>query len=205
VNLGAQRALGIRFKLGAPLTCWNESEFEPMYAIADSLGVPLTCDPVITPRDVGDSSPMNVSPSTDGLRRLFNGQLPRAATPNSRDPPVIHEETQPPLAHHCGAGLMNVAVDPLGNVYPCVAWRGAAGNLHEQSIREIGERSQMLPEVRNGTALAKTMLEQEGPIGKHMAFCPVLAVELTGRPDGVVEAQLEHGRLAMETIQRHGP
>jgi hypothetical protein len=44
------------------------------------------------------------------------------------------------------------------------------------------------------------MLEREGPIGKYMAFCPGLAVEMTGRPDGVTETQRERARLAKDTL-----
>jgi MoaA/NifB/PqqE/SkfB family radical SAM enzyme len=41
------------------------------------------------------------------------------------------------IAKHCGAGSAGIAIDPYGNVYPCVQWRRAVANLHERSISDV--------------------------------------------------------------------
>ena len=101
---------------------------------------------------------------------------------------------------------MNVAVDPYGNVYACVAWRVAAGNLHEKPIREIWETSGVLPTIREGTVAAHKMIAAEGADGKFMAFCPGLAVEMTGRPDQATDLQRERARIVKESYDKaHEP
>ena len=57
-NLGEMRALGLRIKLNSPLTAWNESEIEAMFALADDWDLPINIDPQITPRDDGDPGPL---------------------------------------------------------------------------------------------------------------------------------------------------
>ena len=49
--------LGLRVRINATLTRWNEEEVEGMFALADDLGVRLQVDPEVTPRDDGDRTP----------------------------------------------------------------------------------------------------------------------------------------------------
>ncbi|MFB1488899.1 MULTISPECIES: SPASM domain-containing protein [unclassified Thiocapsa] len=39
--------------------------------------------------------------------------------------------------YHCGIGGGDILIDPFGNLYPCLHVRWSAGNLHEQSVKEI--------------------------------------------------------------------
>jgi MoaA/NifB/PqqE/SkfB family radical SAM enzyme len=98
---------------------------------------------------------------------------------------------------HCGAGSSGIAVDPYGNVYPCVQWRRPVGNLHEQSIREIWETSTGLREVRSLTVAAKQVVEEFGPGGAFLAFCPGNAQALGGDPLRVYDG----ARSRMEIVQ----
>src|SRR4029077_223726 len=66
---------------------------------------------------------------------------------------------------HCGAGSSGIAVDPYGNVYPCVQWRRAVGNLHERSIREIWTGSRDLDDIRYLPARAKQVADCYGAAG----------------------------------------
>src|SRR4029078_9336265 len=117
--------LGLRVKVNSALTRWNENEIEEMYAITDSLGVHLQFDMQVTPRDDGDTSPMSIAASADGIRRLMRVNLMRAGTDTSEE-----ALPAPPTSKHCGAGSSGIAIDPFGNIYPCVQWRKAVGNLH---------------------------------------------------------------------------
>ena len=56
-------ALGLRVKINSTLTVWNEGETAEMYALADSLGLPLRFDLQVSPRDDGDRTPLNVAPT----------------------------------------------------------------------------------------------------------------------------------------------
>lgn len=195
-HLGEMRALGLRVKLNSPLTLWNEAEIAAMFVLADTWDLPIQFDPQITPRDDGDLGPLNVAPSREGVVRLFELQRERAAA--RRDEQEPHPPTAAGVAgsKHCGAGSATVAVDPFGNVYPCVQWRRRVGNLHQQSIQTIWRQSQELAEVRRLTVEVKQAASQQGPPG--FGFCPGLAEQETGNPTGLYPA----ARLLLELRQR---
>lgn len=207
-NLEECLALGLRIKLNSTLTRWNEAEMEGMYALADRLGVPLQFDPEVTPRDDGDRGPLSITASPPAIRRLFELQRERAERRSPSGPPVLEAVREgdqvPALASpgkHCGAGSSALAIDPFGNVYPCVQWRRAVGNLHQRSIRDIwlGDAGG-LAEVRAGTEAARALVAGFGPEGRRMAFCPGLAVAETGRPDALYDGARE--RLALVREER---
>jgi radical SAM protein with 4Fe4S-binding SPASM domain len=193
-NLAEMRALGLRAKLNATLTAWNQHEVESMFALADRLGFPLQFDPEVTPRDDGDLSPLQIRPSRDGVLRLLRIEFERgeaaarragvaaAALPEPRE-----QEALAPASggKHCGAGSSGIAVDPFGNVYPCVQWRHKVGNLHEQRIQEIWQGSRALQEVRELAVDVKRTLDREGAAGRLMNFCPGLAAASGGQPTTV--------------------
>ncbi|HYH47165.1 MAG TPA: radical SAM protein [Thermoanaerobaculia bacterium] len=182
-NLCEVLDLGMRVKINSTLTRWNEDEAEGMLDLAASLGLPIQIDPEVTPKDDGDREPLSIAPSREGVRRLFDLQMDRQG-----DRPVsvargADDGTLPaPVEKHCGAGSAGVAVDPFGNVYPCVQWRRAVGNLHRQSIGEIWTGSAGLQEVRGLTAEAKLRVDAFGPSGGFLNFCPGSAAVRTGDP-----------------------
>jgi MoaA/NifB/PqqE/SkfB family radical SAM enzyme len=197
-NLEEMLRLGLRVKINSTLTAWNEHQIEGMLDLAAALGIPLQVDPDVTPRDDGDREPLAVTASPEGVLRLFSAMAAREAAqatapsapaaPAAAHPPVTiarggDDGTMPaPARKHCGAGSSGIAVDPFGNVYPCVQWRRPVGNLHSQSIVEIWAESQGLREVRTLTAAAKEMIAGYGPGGAYLNFCPGNAAMATGDP-----------------------
>ncbi|MGB5735467.1 MAG: radical SAM protein [Thiohalocapsa sp.] len=61
-NVRALQEAGLRAKFNSPMTAWNEGETEAMFALAESVGVPLSVDTRLTPRDDGDLSPLEITP-----------------------------------------------------------------------------------------------------------------------------------------------
>ena len=126
-GLDRLRARGVSVVLKTPLTRINEDEIEPMHALAGDRDVPWRVDPVLTPRDDGDVGPLAWRPSTAALERVYQrladaGQLP-------------HEERSKGGVN-CGLGSTTLAIDPEGNVYPCMQWRKAPlGNVRETGLR----------------------------------------------------------------------
>jgi MoaA/NifB/PqqE/SkfB family radical SAM enzyme len=228
-NLREMRALGLRVKLNGTLTAWNEHEIEGMLALADQLGLQLQIDPEVTPRDDGDHEPLSISPSRDGVRRLFAllaeraAQARRAAAPAAADEPATAGAGVPALpaiamrladdglapagpGKHCGAGSSGIAVDPFGSVYPCVQWRRPVGNLHDASIREIWAKSSGLSEVRALTVAAKQVVDGYGAAGALLNFCPGNAASLGGGDAlRVYPAALSRMQLAQEVMAAHDP
>lgn len=183
-NIREMRELGLRVKINSTLTLWNEDEAEGMLDLAASLDLPVQIDPEVSPRDDGDREPLALSPTREGVRRLFALQAERALEAGALSiGRGADDGTLPaPVEKHCGAGSAGVAVDPYGNVYPCVQWRRPVGNLHRQTIREIWQGSSGLSEVRGLTAEAKRIVDDYGPSGGFLNFCPGSAATRSGDP-----------------------
>ena len=172
-NLEEMSNRGLRFKINSTLTRWNENEIEGMFALAERFGAPLTIDPDVTPRDDGDLSALEIAATPSGRKRLFaHGRTEDVKREGDRELLSIDSRK------HCGAGSTGIAVDPFGNVYPCVQWRRAVGNLHQRSIREIWRGNAALDEIRRLSEEVKRNL----PPGGLGLFCPGTAEGLTGSP-----------------------
>lgn len=205
-NLPALGAMGLRVKLNCTLTAWNEHEVEAMYALADGLGLPLSIEPTVTPRDDGDCEPLAISASDEGIRRLFRLQFARAAGRREAGHPEPPRERgcegEGNSPKQCGAGSSGIAVDPYGNVFPCVQWRRPLGNLHETSLTEIWTGSGALQEVRGLTVQVKALVTRQGDGAQAMAYCTGLAELSTGRPVGVYPAASRRLRLYREAWEQ---
>ncbi len=210
VNLADAQEEGLRLRLNSTLTCWNEGEVERMFALADGLGIPLSFDPDLSIRDNGDRSPLALAPSPEGLRGLFRvlreraGAAREAAEREALRPAADDGLPAPSDGKHCGAGSSTAAIDPYGNVYPCVAWRVPSGNLHDSSIEEIWRGSAALAEVRATTLEIPSRLAQQRGGAETSGFCPGTSWAQTGSPfelpPGVVAR-----REAVDEVFRTGP
>lgn len=202
-NLEELRSLDLRVKLNSTLTAWNEGEIEGMFALADALGLPLQVDPEVTPRDDGSREPLQVAASREGVLRLFRLQFERgrAAAGQSEVARGGDDGTLPaPVHKHCGAGSSGIAVDPYGNVYPCVQWRRPVGNLHRESIREIWHGSADLAEVRETTVEVKERLRALGPGSHLLNFCPGSAATQAGSPLAIYSAAAQRKELLEQIL-----
>jgi len=189
-NVEEMLALGLRIKLNATLTCWNEGEIEGMFAIGDRFDLPLTVNPTVSPRDDGDRDPLQLSATRSGVLHFFRVAEERAAARGmaAEDaPPETGRQADEAMpvgqggGGNCGAGTGSLTVDPYGNVLPCVQWRRTIGNLHERSIGEIWRSSVELAEIRRINAAAGAQaatLAADGPLG----FCMGLSELETGDP-----------------------
>ena len=202
-TLDSLRRLGLRVRLNATLTRWNEDEVEAMYALADARGLRLAFDATVTPRDDGDLSPLRLAASEAGFRRLLLLQRRRAGArggsgePDALRPAADGDLPDPGGDKHCGAGSSTVAIDPHGDVFPCVQWRVAVGNLHHASIREIWESAPLLAATRRHTVDARTALRSAlGDAAPFAGFCPGLAHQRTGSPHALYPGAAERARIA---------
>lgn len=195
-NIRAMRDQGLRVKANSTLTRWNEDELESMYAIADELGISLRVDPEVTARDDGDKSPLKITASDDGIRNLYRVMLDRSQKSKPTATLKARFDNMPPVStdHHCGAGSSAIAVNPFGEVYPCVQYRRSIGNLHQQSIVDIWRGSPALEEIREITKQVKSKVDREGIIG----HCPGAAHTATGDPLAIHPASRVRTRLMGE-------
>jgi MoaA/NifB/PqqE/SkfB family radical SAM enzyme len=205
-NLAAMRAVGLRVRLKTVLTRWNEHETGAMFALADSLGLPIDVDPEVTPRDGGDRSPLQLAATRHGLIALFRAQAERAAVASRpTSPDTDGAPAGSVTSKHCGAGSSTVTVDPYGNVFPCVQWRRPLGNLREQSIAEIWASSAELRTVRELAERAKQMVDARPADERLLGFCPGAAEARTGDPLGVYDSCAERSALVLPTLPSQPP
>ena len=70
--------------------------------------------------------------------------------PLSEETPIdIERYKKQPL---CGAGINDCCITVNGDVYPCAGWQAMiCGNIHNQTLREIWERSPQLKRIRSIT------------------------------------------------------
>ena len=174
-NLFILKDLGLRFQLNSVLTRWNENEIAAMYALAEKFAVPLKFDSQVTPKDNGDSSPLELSPSEKGLRELLRHQHDFARQMQSEA-----TEQPPQTRSYCGAGTSTIAIDPVGNVFPCVQWRQAIGNVHDQRMQQIWQNSTALNSIRDKNIEARTNMLNQGSKAALGAFCPGVAKLISG-------------------------
>ncbi len=90
----------------------------------------------------------------------------------------VIEEKQ--YTNYCGAGVSTLTVDPFGNVYPCVQWRVASGNLHKHSIRQIWNGSDELSMIRELQPQIKEWVTRSDNAPRLVGFCPGEAAAETG-------------------------
>ena len=205
-NLHALRELGLFVKVNSTLTVWNEAETAEMHALCDTLGMPLRFDLQVSPRDDGDRTPLDIAPSAEGIRNLLRVQTERSAAfaarqadaapvPSSLPSPAAGPASTSAIpsapAKHCGAGSSGIAIDPYGNVYPCVQWRRSVASLHEVRIADIWN-GDGFDGIRRETTDATGVVAAH-PHGRLLNFCPGLAEVLTG---SATEVPQEMERIA---------
>lgn len=210
-NIRFMRELGFRMKLNSALTRLNENEIEAMFALADDLGVPLQFDPEVTPRDNGDLAPLLLTASAKGKHNMFRltaeRALRRMTNNDSRTQTVplrLPQQTPGPTVagtavrtKNCGAGSTNLAIDPFGNVYPCVQFRRKVGNVHEQTIRSIWDSSSLLNDVREMAYTAREKAMAHGITN----YCMGSAELFTGDPLTIHGAAIENSLISDEVAR----
>jgi len=176
------RAQGVKVNLKCPITRDNQDEVLDMYRLAQDLGAVIIFDPVITPRDDGDRDPLSLMATDEFLKRYWSDP----AYANARQQPVPLPRHDAPGEAVCGTGRSSFAIDPYGNIYPCVQWRRKVANIKEvDSLREIWHTSPVLIEVRRAAVEMADKLRdmhQSGQSGGFCNFCLGVADLQTGDP-----------------------
>ena len=171
----------LKVNMKCPITRWNQWEIRDIRNLGESLGCHVEFDPVITPRDDGDTSPLALQADREFLEKLWS--------PEFSD--VTHEEAPSPrndvlVQANCGTGRSTIAIDPYGNIYPCVQWRRSAGNINDVAdLRALWTTSPVLEEVRRiALEIPKTTLKT-CESGEFCSFCPGVAEVQTGDPRNI--------------------
>lgn len=171
----AARAEGLRVRLVCTLTRWNENQLDEMAALAASLDVPLRFSAEVAPRDNGDRAPLEIKMTPEGYRRYRRWLAERRDVVEDA---LVHPDPGE-VERTCGAAATGFAVDPTGNVLPCVQWRQSAGNLLQEPLSRVWETSPVLLAAREVVRRATSRL---GPGDSACRFCPGMAWVQEGDP-----------------------
>ncbi|HEU4402553.1 MAG TPA: radical SAM protein [Candidatus Polarisedimenticolia bacterium] len=195
------RAQGIKVNLKCPVTRDNQDEVLDVYNLAIGLGATIVFDPVITPRDDGDKDPLSLMASDDFLRRYWTDD----AYAGPRQELVPKPRNEAGIEAVCGTGRSSFAIDPYGNIYPCVQWRRKAGNIKElDRLHDMWRNSPVLIEVR------KTAVEMTGKLqGEHKSggaggfcnFCLGVADLQTGDPMSLYPQTLKNAEFRKQAYE----
>lgn len=137
-SLRLLRERGVRTVAKTPLMRENVHEFRELEAFVHALGAQFRFDTTITPKDSGDLSPLSHRVSYDELVAFMRDQI---------DPSLWVGRTIGQDARTCGISLNALAIDPYGNVFPCLQTRFNAGNLRDKPLLEIWQSSNVWEQV----------------------------------------------------------
>jgi len=145
------RAHGLHVIMANVLMVQNAHDYVGVRALAAELGAQFILDPTITPMMDGDRSILSLNVDEDALREVFRnetlvgGNIEEFCAPAQRP----DENTLDMLP--CSAGHTACYVSPYGDVYPCVQFPLASGNVRSMRFVDIWRDSTQLNEVRSIT------------------------------------------------------
>ena len=187
---GVDRLLerGVAVVLKTPVTRLNEHELDAIRGIADTRGVPLRLDAMLTPRDDGDPGPLAYRASPAGVLRMYQALAEKGLVPR---------EQRVKGGTNCGLGRTTLAIDPEGNLFPCLQWRRAPlGNVRETSLALVWSGSEERVRAAAAARAANDRMAEADPVLAAFPYCPALAQQLTGDPLQPDAAHLEQAEAA---------
>ncbi|MCI5211679.1 MAG: hypothetical protein D3910_23515 [Candidatus Electrothrix sp. ATG2] len=166
-NLSTAKEAGLRCSVVTTPTAWNEHQIEEMFALCDTHGLPLRFQGPVGPRDNGDTEPLTIQPKEatwDLITALQKKRQPDASPLADQDraaasPADDHQEERA----MCSVGVSSVDIDPFGNVQACMHLQESAGNLHQQSIKDIWSHSPLFQRARERAISAAKQFTDTSP------------------------------------------
>jgi radical SAM protein with 4Fe4S-binding SPASM domain len=142
------RSHGLKVIIANVLMTKNVDDYPGVRALAQELGADFTVDPTITPMMDGARSTLGLNVDDAALKRVFRDPalvgnvedfcaLPQGPSDDDLD------------ARPCSAGNASCYVSPYGDVYPCVQFPLASGNVRSRPFLDIWRHSEQLNEVRS--------------------------------------------------------
>jgi len=136
------RERNLRVVIKTPVMRENVGELDALKALTNDLGAQFRYDITITPKDTGGLEPLKHRLTYQELVGLFQKEI---------DPSLWIGRTVSDDTRTCGISMNAMALDPYGNVIPCLQTRFNAGNVREKSLKAIWESSPVWKQVDNLT------------------------------------------------------
>jgi radical SAM protein with 4Fe4S-binding SPASM domain len=192
------RAEGVKVILKCPITRDNQEEVLDLYRLSEELGAFIIFDPVITPRDDGDKDPLSLMATDEFLARYWTDD----AYAGARKEKVPMARCDGPGEAVCGTGRSSFAIDPYGNIYPCVQWRRKVANIKDiASLKEIWWTSPVLLEVRKTAVDIAQEVLKKVEAGAFCNFCAGVADLQTGDPKALYPQAMKNAESRLRAHQ----
>lgn len=136
------RERNLRVVIKTPVMRENAHELDELKALANDLGAQFRYDITITPKDTGSLEPLKHRITYQDLVSLFRKEIDASFWIDRK---VTDDH------HTCGISMNSLAIDPYGNVFPCLQTRFNAGNVRVSSLKTIWESSPVWKQVSNLT------------------------------------------------------
>ena len=198
VALGHLSELDVKVTLKTPITRLNQKQLPGIEELGARYGYLVTFDTNIVPTDDGDLSPLSLAASTEFMASFFVEQARNGRRGLERRP--VEKMKQ-----NCGVGRTTMAINPYGDIFPCMAWRRRLGNIVEVAdLKELwhGGESENLSYVRKvADEVPKATLAPHEE-GGFATFCPAVAEKETGNPYSFYPAARVSGLTKLEAYRR---
>ncbi len=172
------------------MTRLNENEIDDLIDLARERGAPLRLDLALSPRGDDGRIPANLEASEHTQRRILARMRSLGRLPATKHAGA---------SRSCGAGRTTLAIDPTGNVYPCIQWRSRSlGNVRAQRLKEMWQRSRTRQAVSQITETAAQLLAATSPATAAYSYCAALAEQRTGDPLKPDAGFLQRAHLAAQ-------
>ena len=132
--------------------------------------------------------------------KLFDIQQQHIQRNVNTDTLTTDDQTTPET--YCGAGASTLAIDPVGNVYPCVQWRQPIGNIHSNTLSSVWFDNPALSEIRQANRQARTKMEEQSDKVINGAFCPGVAALNQGNPTSIYPEVYLRSKLHTSIIEK---
>jgi radical SAM protein with 4Fe4S-binding SPASM domain len=150
-SLDAMRFLksqGLRVIMANVLMIRNMQDYSAVRALAAELEVECTLDPTITPMMDGNRSVLSLGVDQSALRQVFrDGSLVGDVDEFCAIAAPADENALAALP--CSASHTTCYVSPYGDVFPCVQFPLATGNVRKQRFIDIWRHSDRMNDVRS--------------------------------------------------------
>jgi radical SAM protein with 4Fe4S-binding SPASM domain len=144
------RAEGLNVTFANVLMTENAADYQGVRALAAEVGAKASLDPTVTPMMDGDRSVLQLNVDRKKLQEVFRDAALVGDVEEFCAPPASVDEAALDMLP-CSAGHTACYVSPYGDVYPCVQFPLACGNVRQTKFADIWRDSPQLKEVRSIT------------------------------------------------------
>jgi len=135
-TLRSLKSAGIKCRISSVLMPETIDDYQGVAALAEELGCEFVFDPNVVPRDDGSTDVLRHRLDIERLKGFYVDDVIR---PRSLEGRII-DAAEPPAcggAANCDSGFTMAFVDASGDVYPCIGFPPAFGNVNEATFLEI--------------------------------------------------------------------